>query len=328
MSSMPPAGVRWAKPAWHPALAAWREVAPHAADPGAVEVLHESQKSATYRLAGTGPAGAPLIAQRSMMAKAMIERTVYDQILPQLPVTSPRYYGFRAESPEFAWLFLEDVGDEPYSVKNHEHRALAGGWVARMHGAATSVVAARRLPDGGPARYLDHLRAARGSIRANLTNRALTPDDVAMLERLAAELDRLETEWPRIECACAGAPTTLTHGDFRPKNALIRSDGQRLRLFPIDWELAGWGVPAADLTRIDLPSYWSVARAFWPDLRFEDVHRLACAGQVFQWLAATRWDADQLVYEAALCLSKPLASLRVVHTRLNDALRALGEAAA
>jgi len=196
-----------------------------------------------------------------------------------------------------------------------------------MHGAATSVVAARRLPDGGPARYLDHLRAARGSIRANLANRALITDDVTLLERLAADLDLLETEWPRIERACAGAPATLTHSDFRPKNARIRSEGQRLQLFPIDWELAGWGVPAADLTRIDLRSYWSVARAFWPDLRFEDVHRLARAGQVFQCVAAIRWDADQLVYETPLCLSRPLASLRVVHTWLNDALQALREAA-
>ena len=57
-----------------------------------------------------------MIAQRACMAKARIERTIYEEILPHLPVTSPRYYGFRAEDPDFAWLFLEDIGDERYDA--------------------------------------------------------------------------------------------------------------------------------------------------------------------------------------------------------------------
>src|SRR3989449_6277676 len=104
-----------------PAVAAWRGLAQDPPDPEHIEVLRQGKKSATYRLVGAGPDGAPVIAQRSQMPKALIERTVYEQILPHLPVTSPRYYGFQEDSPQFAWLFLEDVGDERYSARSEEH---------------------------------------------------------------------------------------------------------------------------------------------------------------------------------------------------------------
>jgi hypothetical protein len=83
-----------------------------APNPTQLEVLRQGRKSATYRLVGSGPRGAPIIAQRSQMAKALIERTLYEQILPGVSVTSARYYGFREENSGFAWLFLEDVGNE------------------------------------------------------------------------------------------------------------------------------------------------------------------------------------------------------------------------
>jgi len=317
-----PAGMRLeGKLAWHPSVAAWREVAPEAPDPECIEVLPHGQKSATYRLVGAEPDGGPVIAQRSQMSKALIERTVYEQILPHLPVTSPRYYGFKAEDPEYGWLFLQDVGDERYSDTNGQHLALAGRWLALMHGTATSLPAARRLPDAGPARYLDHARVARRSIRAHLANQA------RMLEPLAADLDRLESDWPRVESACAGAPLTLTHGAFQPKNARVQREGERIELFPIDWETAGWGVPAADLEAVDLPTYWSAVRPFWPNLRLEDVQRLARAGQIFRWLGAIRGDAEQLADETAPDPSGPLASLQVGHARLSDAVQALDDAA-
>src|SRR2546428_2883612 len=161
----------------HPAVAAWRGLAQDPPDPEHIEVLRQGRKSATYRLVGAGPGGAPIIAQRSQMAKALIERTVYEQILPHVSVSSPRYYGFREESPEFAWLFLEDVGNERYSAIDEAHLMLAGRWVGLMHTTAARVTAARGLPDGGPGRYLDHLRAGRHTIQANLANPALVAAD-------------------------------------------------------------------------------------------------------------------------------------------------------
>jgi len=185
------------------------------------------------------------------------------------------------------------------------------------------VPAARGLPDGGPPRYLDHLRAGLQTIRANLANPALTADDAATLGRLASDLDRLESAWAALACACTGLPATLVHGDLQRKNLYVRNDAGQTALYAIDWETAGWGVPAADLARIDLPAYWSVVRSVWPDVRLEDARRLGAVGRIFVQLAALRWASPQLVYDSPRYLSWPMASLRIVHGRLGDAVREL-----
>ena len=286
-------------------------------------MLRRGKKSTTYRLVESGPGGGSIIAQRSCMAKARIERTLYERILPHLPVPSPRYYGCSAESPEFVWLFLEDVGDERYSAADPAQLALAGRWVGLMHATAPQVAAARDLPDGGPARYRDHLRADVRTIRTNLANPVLTPDDAATLRTLTADLDRLDAAWGAVGRACSGMPSTLVHGDLQRKNLYIRNGTPEPSLYAIDWETAGWGVPAADLARIDLPTYWSVVRSAWPDLRLEDVRRLAAVGRIFLELVAIRWISPQLAYDSAAFLSRPLSWLRIMHGRLRDAMQEL-----
>jgi len=146
---------------------------------------------------------------------------------------------------------------------------------------------------------------------------------VTTLERLVEDLDALERDWTAIERACSEVPATLVHGDFRPRNAYLRSDGTRLNLFPIDWEHAGWGVPAVDLTRIDLPTYWTTVREFWPDVRLADVQRLGRVGQIFRRLAAIRWMSPQLAYDTPQWLSGAMANLQVFHAQLTDAVRRL-----
>jgi hypothetical protein len=264
--------------------------------------------------------------QRCRTKKAMIERLVHHQILPHAPVTSPHFYGIRPESAEHAWIFLEDVGDQRYREDDPVHRSLAGRWVGLLHSAASRVAAARSLPEAGPPRYLNHLRAARATISALAANPALAPGDGDLLRRLIADLDGLEHDWARVERACAAAPSTLVHGDFRPKNAYIRQTRDGLGLFPIDWETAGWGVPAADLTRIDLPSYVSVLQAcWWPDVRLDDVERIAVAGEIFRSLAAMFWVAPQLAYDDYQWLMRPIACFQVYHDRLRHDIRRLGE---
>ena len=323
MSRKPPAAVLSGNLGWHPAVAAWRELVPDAPDPERIEVLRQGKKSTTYRLVESTPDAASIIAQRACMAKALIERTVYEEILPHLPVTSPRYYGFRAEDPHFAWLFLEDIGDERHTASDRAQLVLAGRWVGLMHTAAAHLPAARGLPDGGPPRYLDHLRGGLQTIRANLANPALTADGAATLGRLASDLDRLESAWAALACACAGLPATLVHGDLQRKNLYVRNDAGQTALYAIDWETAGWGVPAADLARIDLPTYWSVVRSVWPDVRLEDVRRLGAMGRIFLELVGIRWVSPQLVYDSPLYLSRPMSWLRVMHGRLSDAVREL-----
>ncbi|TMA61811.1 MAG: hypothetical protein E6J69_19815, partial [Deltaproteobacteria bacterium] len=161
----PPRAVLWGKLAWHPAAAAWSAFAAGAAEPERIEVLRNGKKAGTYRLVGAGPAGESIIAQRSPVARALIERAVYERILPRLAVTAPHYYGSREDGRDFVWLFLEDLGDERFSKTDPVHAEHAARWVGTMHSGAAWISAARHLPDGGPLRYRDHLRAGRHTIR-------------------------------------------------------------------------------------------------------------------------------------------------------------------
>jgi len=318
-----PKAVLWGKLAWHPAAQAWTALGVSAAVPESIEVLRNGKKAGTYRLVGAGPAGESIIAQRSPVARAVIERAVYEQILPRLPVTAPRCYGSREDGRDFVWLFLEDIGDERITKTDPAHRALAAHWVGSVHTGAARVAAARDLPDGGPPRYLHHLRVGRQTIRVNLANPALTPADVTTLDHILVDLDALEREWPGIERACTGIPATLTHGDIQRKNIYLRSGAGAPELFLIDWETAGWGVPAVDLPLIDLSTYWSVVRPCWPAVRLADIRRLAAVGRTLLQLAAIRWVSPELGQPEALCLVRPMAWLRAYHERLVAAIQEL-----
>jgi len=313
------------KLSWHPAVVAWRELAGDGVSPECIEVLREGKKSVTYRLAGVGPNGSPVIAQRARPEKAAAERLVYERILPHLPVTAPRCYGVR-EDRGFTWLFLEDIGDDRYSESDAAHQALAARWVALLHTSATRVAAARELPEGGPPRYLHYLHASR-QLLGTLANPALAAEDVATLRELIADLGRLERRWSWLEAACRGVPATLVHGDFQRKNTYIRHGPAGPELFAIDWETAGWGIPAADLTRVDLATYASIVGSCWPAVGPEQVRRLAAVGRILQQLVAIYWVSPELRYDSPLYLRRPMSWLRAYRTRLAAAVQELdGEA--
>jgi len=121
----------------HPAVKAWRELQPAWAGPESIHVLREGRKSAIYGLTGVGSGGSAVIAKRCRAAAAAVERTVYAEVLPRLPVTSPRYYGSVQDDRGSCWLFLEDVGGERYATSNEEHCSLAGRWLGLMHTSTT-----------------------------------------------------------------------------------------------------------------------------------------------------------------------------------------------
>ena len=314
----------------HPAVKAWSKLEPAWAGPASIHVLRERRSSGIYRLTDAGPGGSGVMAKRCRPVGASVERAVYAEVLPRLPVSAPRYYGYVEDDGGSCWLFLEDVGGERYASSDEEQCALAGRWLGLMHTSATIITdaaaAAARLPDGGPGRYLRHLRLAREDILRNISNPVLTAEDVALLTAMVSQHDLLEGRWERLEEACERAPSTLVHGDFRPKNAYIRTDHAGPRLFPIDWETAGWGPPAADLARVDITAYWSVVREGW-SLDLQDIRRLATVGRVFGFLAAIGWKSPSLAYDSPRLLSEPLASMRVLQGSLSNAIRAAEEAA-
>lgn len=311
----------------HPAVKAWGELRPGRIEPKSVEILREGKKSAIYRLEGVGPGGAPVIAKRCRTATALIERTIYEEVLPHLPIPVPDYYGFIGEDDRFSWLFLEDVGRERFSPLIEEHRALAARWLGLMHASAARVAAAARLPDGGPGRYREHLRSARRTIQQNSTNPALNADDLAVLETIVSQCNILEMRWSQVEKCCEAMPSTLVHGDFCPKNIRVRTGRAETGLFPLDWETAGWGVPAADLAsahgrlpthQVDITSYWSIVRECWPSLDIPAIQRLVIVGRIFRWLAAIDWESTNLPYE---WLEKPMNAMRIYQAELAEAMQ-------
>jgi aminoglycoside phosphotransferase (APT) family kinase protein len=327
--SKPPIAILYEQLESHPALLAWRTFQRREEPVQQIEVLRQHGVNGVYRLVGPAATSGTVIAKRMPQAKAQPERIMYERVLPQLPVTVPRYYGALAGDGPAAetWLFLEDVGGERYSDNHPDHLSLTARWVARLHGTASAVAAARGLPDGGPDRYHRHLVSAGEKLEQRLSGLGLIPEDLTLLRGVADQVRRLAARWSDLEQVCVGLPATVVHGDFRPKNVYLRSNGNGLTCYPIDWETAGWGVPAADLTRIDVAAYWSAAREWCRGLSLDAVHRLAQVGQVFRTIAAIDWECISLRFEKRNLIIQSLASLAVLTPRLSEAVRMTGVAA-
>jgi phosphotransferase family enzyme len=312
--------------ATHPAARAWQTVTPGAAIPDLIEVLREHPSAAVYRLVGAGPRGAAIIAKRTSPTATAIESAVYLELLPRLPLTAARCYGTCAGDGPFGWLLLEDVGEQRFAETDRDDLALVARWVAVLHtrGAALPAPAAGPLPDAGPERYLAHLRAGRERIQRRLARPALEERDVVLLESIRSAQDDLESHWDWIEEACAGLPATLVHGDFRPRNVFVRREASGPACYPVDWETAGWGVPAADLAFMDPTAYWTVARSQGEDVTLETVQRLRAVGRVFRGLASIDWESVSLEFDSSEVLSKVMASLAVLAPRLTSAVDSAG----
>jgi hypothetical protein len=277
----------------HPAVREWHRATGLDGTPESIHVFREDAHTQVYRIRGLGPARGDVFAKHVSSEKIETERTVYERILPHLPLTTPRYYGSLVDGA-LGWVFLEDVGEERYSRDDPEHLALAARWVATLHTLAADIPDAPSLPDGGPTRYLEHLRSGRRKILSTLETWPYPPGELKVLASLLRELDAVEHRWPWVEASCRGAPQTVVHGDFRPKNAYLRRNGRGLSLFPIDWETGGFGPPMLDLRKIDLETYASLVREAWPEVGSETVERFAQLGHVLGTLAAIDWESESL----------------------------------
>jgi hypothetical protein len=316
----------------HPAAAAWQVLGSQRRIPTeveAVKVKKHAAKSSVYRLLQATQDGAPVIAKRYGAAVHRVERIMYEEVLPLLPVSSLRYYGAVEDGDERVWIFLEEAGGERFSPADAAHRSVASHWLAMLHTGAAELPLAGRLPDHGPARYRRHLVAGRRLILENLDNRAFTTDEVALLRAIAEQCDMVERRWEELEEICAEAPSTLVHGDFRPKNVFVRDEPEGRRLLVIDWETCGWGVPAADLAAsrhadaptVDLDAYCRIAEKQWPGFDRPLARRLIRVGLIFRQLAAIEWAAVSKVCTRVEGVATHLEGLRVYHQELNQALK-------
>jgi len=279
----------------HSATRAWCKLTKHEVVPERVDVIQEAARStndqpSVYRLTGIGPGGANIIAKRCNSAAAGIEWSTYQDVLSQLPVSVVGYYGLIADDDQqFCWLLLEDAGEDPYLLEDEEHRILAGRWLGVMNVSAQQLPAAARLPDRGPNFYLERLLASRETIRGILQSSSFSPRDAAVLNGVISHCDALERRWDGIERFCNRMPQTLVHGDLVVQNARVRRGPAGNRLMILDWEAAGWGIPAADFVQFvgkslspDLRTYYSVVCSSWPSFGLTHLETLTEVGRLFR----------------------------------------------
>jgi len=295
----------------HAAMQAWSQLCSRRSKPNFIEVLSEGRKSCVYRLDGVGPGGTAVIAKRSRAGEAHVEQTIYEEILPDLPISSLTFYGVVDEpGTEFRWLFLEDAENADFTYLSEQHRKLTASWLGQMHVSAERLAVVSRLPDRGPQYYLNHLYLSRQIIRENIGDPTLSYQDIKLLEAVISQGYLLESHWPRVVELCRRYPRTLVHCDFAHKNLRVRSNTSGINLVAFDWEMAGYGSPAPDLAEwsgrgvprrvtgslpdSELVDYWEVVRESWSYLDLPAMTELAELGAVFRSVVAISWESESI----------------------------------
>lgn len=305
-----------------PAVQAWLRLRPGSTEPGGITLLKGTLRSIVCRLEGVGPGGSGVVAKWCPRAEGELEAFIYREVLDRLSMESVRCYGFVGDGAgEYGWLFLEDGGVTHVGGKRESFPATFAHWLALLHGAASNLPIQGRLPERGPAWYLETLRAARQELRRSLRERNWNDFRRWAVERILICFEILERNWHIVEQGCEGLPWTLVHCDLQPKNVLIRHTSSGIGFLLLDWEDAGWGPPATDLARVDAISYWSTARRTWANIELHQIEEQACCGVLFQILSAVGWETVRL---AAGSEEKAMRRLGIYAPRLTASARALG----
>ena len=304
------------------AVQAWLRRRPGSSEPSGITLLKNTSRSTVCRIDGVGPGGSGIVAKRCPRAEGELEAFIYSEVLDRLSMESVRCYGFINEgSGEHGWLFLEDCGITQIADKGESFPIAFAHWLALLHGSASNLPIRGRLPERGPAWYLETLRAARLGLCQSLPERNWGDLDRSAAERTLACFEILERNWHVVEECCEGLPSTLVHCDLQPKNILIRHTASGIAFLPLDWEDAGWGPPATDLAGIDALSYWSTARRIWAGIELQRIEEQVCCGALFKILLAVGWEMVRL---AAGSEEKAVRRLRIYAPRLTASTRALG----
>ncbi len=315
----------------HPAFLAWRKIMPGYNEPDRITILKKKRSSTVFRMEGVGPGGAAVIAKRCKPAAAAIERVMYEEVFPSLPVPALRLYGSLNEDSasadgERCWLFMQDAGHEKYSCLSGEHRALAGRWLAAVHSTAADLRFPIRLQDRAPNYYLGELRSLRETIERSFDNPALNADDLLTLQAILTLCGVLESHWGQIAELCETMPSTLVHGDLAAKNVRIQTGQAENTIVVMDWETVGWGTPAIDLAQFvahslspDLAVYSSVVQ--FCRLDAGTLARMAEVGNIFRLVVTATWESQSL---PGSWPQRPMRNMRLYQAALADCIRLAG----
>jgi hypothetical protein len=167
------------------------------------------------------------------------ELDVYRMLIGDAAVGTARYYGsVWDEEEDRYWLLLELVEGTELRSLSVEHWIPPAGWLGRLQGhfAGSQVVAE-------PPPFLLRHDAAFFRTKGESARRSVERIAPALTARMAKVLEGYE----QIVGIMAEQEPTLVHGAYRPANILIDRSNGRLRICPIDWELAAVGSALYDL---------------------------------------------------------------------------------
>ena len=295
------------------AAAAWSSLSPCRPTCTTVETLQEKKNSAVYRLTHAGPHGQNIIAKWLRAGPCAIERTVYDNILAPLEDRAVRCFGGVADETDgFHWIFVGEAGGVAYDPNDSSHRAIASAWLAGLHSTTHDLAAAiaerGHLPQVSPSHCIERIAGARDRIASFIGNPALTEEDRNVLADLLGQCDSLSGWCESLDRHQGRFAPTLVHGDFVAKNLRIDIENGQAHLLVFDWEMAGYGPPAADVAECDdLATYHASLRGVLRTLTPADIQVLALIGKAVRWAAAIDWASWGLEGPWA---RKPMRNLR------------------
>ena len=166
-----------------------------------------------------------------------VERYLYTQILPDLPVNTPLLLAsFRTHSHDTGWLVLRDVGQRcaDQACPHDRQRVLLQLGALHGHGirlTRSGRLAGSPLPQFPPSHW--HYQGWEDLVRFGVCS------SQHLLPAWATDFTHLVRE------KAAAAEVTLLHGDTDYSNAVVGPSGLSL----VDWERACIGPASADLGR-------------------------------------------------------------------------------
>lgn len=201
----------------------------------------------------------------ALLADPRREIETYLRILMPGGLSTPRCYGASVDPRAGRyWLLLERVpGVELYQVGDRLIWESAARWLARFHARFATAEARAAACAQAPLLRYDHDFYRQWPRRAQAFAKAW-PADVQ--QRIAWLTERYEPVVERL----VSLPPTVIHGEFYASNVLVQQTTGRLRICPVDWEMAAVGPGLIDLAAL-------VAGA-WPDddrLRFVRAYHAA-----------------------------------------------------
>ena len=182
----------------------------------------------------------------SFFYEPMREIETYRRVLATHRLGTATYYGAVVqEECKRYWLFLERVPPGLlWQQGDIEVWKLVARWLAGMH--TFLVTATERRESAAFAHLLNYDR----DFYWRWMHRAawfVAEGDKSAEWKSAAAIRGLENRYGKVVERLAAMPVTVIHGEFFASNVMIDTGPERLRVCPVDWEMAGIGPGLVDL---------------------------------------------------------------------------------